>query len=113
MPHLILEYSQAQASDERVERMLDAVHAAAAGTGLFDAHHIRVRAIPVVFYRTGGSRDHFIHAQLRIHAGRNEAQKKTLSEAVLAAIRDQAWPAHVVTVEVVDMDRATYAKYSK
>ena len=113
MPHLIIEFSQDLAEAEQVEAMLDAVHQAAAGTGLFEVSHIRVRAVPVAYYRVGGEREPFIHVQCRIHAGRSEAQERQLSEAVLAAMREQGWPAKVITVEVVEMDRLTYAKYSR
>ena len=112
MPHIIIEYSQQQAEPEQVEAMLDAVHAAAADTGLFDPTHIRVRAIAVTFYRTAGRYAHFIHAQCRIHPGRDEEQKRKLSTAVLEALRAQQWSAKSVTVEVVEMDRATYAKHT-
>ncbi len=114
MPHLIIEYAAPLAADEKVLALLDAVYEAALATALFPADHIRTRAIPVVFYRTGeaSSPDSatFIHAQLRIKEGRSEAQKKALSRAVLAAIKRQQWPAQVITVEVVDMDTASYAK---
>lgn len=110
MPHLIIEFSHGQAGDEQVESMLDAVHRAAAETILFDESHIRVRAIPVNFYRIAGRREHFIHAQCRIHPGRTEEQRRELSAAVLKALRQQQWPAPSLTVEVVEMDRATYAK---
>ena len=112
MPHLIIEFSQELAGAAQVEALLDAVHRAAAGTGLFEVSHIRVRAMPVAYYRSGGKREPFIHTQCRLHAGRDAAQKKQLSEAVLSAIREQGWPAKVITVEVVEMDRSTYAKYS-
>ncbi len=113
MPHLIIEFSQDMAEAEQVEAMLDAVHQAAAGTGLFEVSHIRVRAVPVAYYRVGGAREPFVHVQCRIHPGRSEAQKRQLSEAVLAAIREQGEPAKVITVEVVEMERLTYAKYSR
>ncbi|MEN8171002.1 MAG: 5-carboxymethyl-2-hydroxymuconate Delta-isomerase [Pseudomonadota bacterium] len=111
MPHFIIEYSQGQAGVEQVEAMLDAVHLAAADTALFDVDHIRVRALPVAFYRIAGKRDHFIHAQCRIHSGRYEAQRRRLSEAVLGALKAQRWPVKSITVEVVELDRATYAKF--
>jgi len=110
MPHLIIEYADQLATDEQVSALLDAVHEAARGTNLFPEDHIKVRALPVSFYRTGGGADPFIHAQLRIKAGRSEAQKKELSSAVLAAIKGRQWPAKVITVEVVDMDGASYAR---
>jgi 5-carboxymethyl-2-hydroxymuconate isomerase len=112
VPHLILEFARELAGDSAVPAMLDAVHDAAASTGLFQEDHIKTRAHPVAFYRTGTGHAPFIHAQLRIKTGRDEAQKRALSQAVLAAIREQGWPARVITVEVVDMDAATYAKYS-
>ena len=112
MPHLIIEFSQQQAEPEQVEAMLDAVHAAAAATGLFDESHIRVRAIPLSYYRTAGAYSHFIHAQCRIHSGRDDAQKRDLSTAVLEALKAQQWAAKSITVEVVELDRATYAKYT-
>ena len=113
MPHFIIEFSQGQAEDAQVEAMLDAVHLSAVNTDLFDDSHIRVRAIPVSFYRTGGKCEHFIHVQCRIHTGRDEAKKCRLSEAVLGALTAQGWLASSITVEVVEMDRATYAKYTK
>lgn len=111
MPHLIIEFARDLVDDSRVPAMLDAVHAAALSTGLFEEQHIRVRALPVSWYRTG-SGGPYIHAQLRLHGGRTVSEKQAFSGAVLAAIRAQGWPARSVTVEVVDMDRDTYAKHS-
>ena len=113
MPHLIIEYSESLATPEQVPPLLDAVHEAAVATGLFEESHIRTRAIPVRFYRTGRGTAPFIHAQLRILSGRTEEQKHGLSHAIVHAIRAHGWAAQVITAEVVDMDRATYAKYSR
>ncbi len=113
MPHLIIEYAQELATADQVTQMLDAVHDAAYATGLFEQSHIRTRAIPVEFYRTGTSRAPFVHAQLRIHSGRDATQKRLLSGAVLTALCDQGWDAESVTVEVVDMDKQTYARHTR
>ena len=113
MPHLIIEFSRGLATDHQINAMLNAVHEAAAGTDLFDESHIRVRAIPVDYYRVGGKHEPFIHTQCRIHYGRGAEQKRQLSDAVLAAIKAQALIAKSITVEVVDMDRSTYAKHSE
>lgn len=112
MPHLIIEYAQNMEVEDKVPAMLNAVHNAAVASGLFDEGNIKVRAIPLVHYRFGKGRDPFIHAQLRIQMGRNQDQKKALSNAVLKTLREQNWPAGMITVEVVEMDTATYAKYS-
>lgn len=111
MPHLIIEYPQDAVGEEQAESMLEGVHQAALGTGLFDESHIRIRAVPLLHYRAGGERVPFIHVQCRIHAGRDETQKRRLSEAVLAAIHEQALSMKVITVEIVEMARASYAKF--
>ncbi|MBL1260777.1 MAG: 5-carboxymethyl-2-hydroxymuconate Delta-isomerase [Thiotrichaceae bacterium] len=111
MPHFIIEYSEMIATEVQIPALLDAVHAAALSSELFPESHIKTRVIPVKFYRVGGGGHSFIHAQLRMKFGRSDAQKRALSHSVLAAIKNQRWPADVVTVEVVDMDVASYAKY--
>lgn len=113
MPHILIEFSAGQAGQAQVETLLDAVHDALAATGLFETGHIRLRAIPLHHYRCAGARTPFIHAQLRIHSGRGSDEKRRASAAVLAALRAQQWPAEVITVEVVEMERESYAKYSR
>lgn len=113
MPHVIIEFTHGLASETQVESMLDALHTAIAATGLFDTGHIRLRALPLHHYRCGGAKHHFLHTQLRIHTGRTTEQKRQLSSAVLAALRAQGWPAEVITVEIVEMEKASYAKYAQ
>jgi 5-carboxymethyl-2-hydroxymuconate isomerase len=110
VPHVIIEYAQELARDEQVTALLDAVHEAVAATELFAVSNIKTRAWPVRFYRVDAGP--YVHVQCRIHGGRSPQQKKHLSEAVLAAVRGQAWPAAVITVEVIDMDRASYGKHT-
>lgn len=110
MPHLIVEFSAEQASRAQVERMLDAAHQAVVDSGLFEPDHIRVRALPLAFYRCGGEASHFIHAQLRLHRGRSPEQKRCCAAAVRDALQAQAWLASSITVEVVEMDSDSYAR---
>jgi len=112
MPHLIIEYAQDLSIDDQIPILLDVVHQASTETGLFVESHIKIRAIPIRFYRTCGEKNTFIHAQLRIKEGRSSAQKKILSTAVLTAIQSMGWSVDVITVEVVDMDSESYAKAS-
>lgn len=111
MPHLIIEYSKESATDGQAAALVDAVHEAAMDSGLFESSHIKTRAIALAHYRSGTGGP-FIHAQLRIKPGRNEEQKKILSESVLAAIRSQELYSDVITVEVVEMDGYSYARHS-
>lgn len=112
MPHILIEFTNGLAVDSQIESMLHAVHTAIAATRLFDEGNIRIRAHPLHYYRCGGEKRHFIHAQLRIHTGRSAEQKNQLSHAVLAALREQQWPAKAITIEVVEMERGSYSKFS-
>lgn len=112
MPHVIIELPNKVAHDAKVAALLDAVHAAVSATRLFEIENIKTRVITFNHYRIGTTNAPFIHVQCRIHAGRSEPQKKTLSEAVLSAVLAQALPVSVITVEVVEIDRVTYAKYA-
>lgn len=113
MPHIIIDYASELASDAQLPPMVDAVHEAVVASGLFDEDHIKTRAIPVMHYRVGDNTGPYIHVQCRIHIGRSDEQRRRLSEAVLAAVRAQGWAAKVITVEVVEMDRLSYAKYTR
>jgi len=111
MPHLRIEYPQDRIAPDQLEALVDAVHAGAVAAGLFDESHIRVRTLPFTHYRLGGKPAPFIHVQCRIHSGRTEEKKRQLSESVLAAVRGQSLPVKNITVEVVEMDRESYAKW--
>ncbi|TNF34352.1 MAG: 5-carboxymethyl-2-hydroxymuconate Delta-isomerase [Gammaproteobacteria bacterium] len=111
MPHAIIEYAQVMQLEDKLPAMLQVVHQAMVATNLFDETHIKLRAMPVKHYLVAGENSAFVHVQLRIHTGRDQAQKKQLSVAVLDALLEQHWPISVITVEVVEMDRGSYAKW--
>lgn len=111
MPHVIIEYAKDLANDSQLEALLNVVHQAVSDSHLFEVDNIKTRMIPVTHYRVGRDAGKFIHVQLRIHQGRNENQKRTLTHAILKAIQTQKLTVTVVTVEVVDMDRVSYAKF--
>ena len=111
MPHLIIEVAWDAATQEQLPRLVDAVHQTALACGMFEPSHVKTRAVTVSCYRTGTDDYPFIHAQLRIKPGRSSAQKQALSEAVLTALRQQEHDAGIVTVEVVEMDTGSYARY--
>ena len=111
MPHLIIEYVEHLADEEKLPAMIDAVHAAAKSSGLFDERDIKTRLIPLTHYRAGAAGESFIHVELRLLDGRNAAQKKQLAEGVLKAVLEQGWNPDQASVEIVDMERESYAKY--
>lgn len=112
MPHLIIEYAETTVTDIQVDTMMEAVYQAAVDSGLFEEANIKTRAIPLRYHHLGRDGGGFIHVQCRIHQGRSEQQRRDLSQAVLAALQEIPLAVKVITVEVVEMERATYAKYT-
>lgn len=52
----------------------------------------------------------FIHVTLRVLSGRNQQQKKGLSERMLGKLDNLGLTSVSLTVEMIDMDRETYAE---
>ncbi len=110
MPHCIIEYSQGIENAHRPEVLVEAVHRAAVASGLFEADHVRVRAIAYTDCISGYGAEHFVHVTLRILSGRDGHQKKALTERVLGELERLGLSSVSLTVEVTDMDRETYSK---
>jgi 5-carboxymethyl-2-hydroxymuconate isomerase len=108
MPHCIIEHARTIDS----QRLMRPVHAGALESGLFspDGADIKVRAIACDHYLTGGRQADFVHVTLRILSGRTAAQKQALAAKVLGQLAALGLGECALTVEVVDMDRASYAK---
>lgn len=113
MPHIIIEFAKPLLiCEDDTHNLLHAVHNAAGATELFEPQNIKTRAIPVDYYCVADGTKSFIHVQLRMHRGRTDAQKRLLTQAIRDAIVQQNLQADVITVEVVDMDKSTYAKHA-
>lgn len=71
---------------------------------------IKVRAISYDDHISGSTLSSFVHVSLKILSGRTEEQKCLLSDSVLNKLLELGLSDCSVTVEVVDIDRASYAK---
>lgn len=110
MPHIIVEYTVDVIAAEKRTLLLDALYQVVEDCGLFDTENIKLRVIPIQDYRLGLNAQGFIHVQCRIHAGRSDEQKKSLSTAIVNKIEGLNVPVSVATCEVVEMDRSSYSK---
>ncbi|PKG84299.1 5-carboxymethyl-2-hydroxymuconate isomerase [Colwellia sp. 75C3] len=113
MPHCIIEHSSSIDSNA----LISLVFSASLESLLFekDGSDIKVRALPFTQYQTGvlqsgADQLDFIHVTLKILSGRNTEQKKMLSNVVLSSLETLALKSCSISVEVVDIDRTTYAK---
>lgn len=113
MPHIIVEYAETLAADGKVEEMLLTIHQSITDSGLFKENQIKTRAYPFRWYTNAGGNDPYVHIQARIKSGRDADNKKRLGEAILSGFAELGIPASVVTVEIIDMDRDSYGKYTQ
>ncbi|MGB0467090.1 MAG: 5-carboxymethyl-2-hydroxymuconate Delta-isomerase [Pontibacterium sp.] len=111
MPHCIIEYSKEIEAQFAPSVLIEAVYQAALESELFDGPDIKVRALAYTNHQSGGRKSDFVHVSLRILSGRNEAQRKHLSQSVLAHLRLLKLKEISLTVEVLDIDRSSYAKH--
>jgi 5-carboxymethyl-2-hydroxymuconate isomerase len=117
MPHIVIEYTP-NLKDLPLDAMLAAVTRRLAGSAeVTDEADLKARVICVEAFRVGlaESGRAFIHVTVRILAGRDEQAKKDFSDRVTEGMLEHMPPlppglqAHL-SVEVVDMDRASYRK---
>jgi 5-carboxymethyl-2-hydroxymuconate isomerase len=108
LPHCIIEHSDALDATA----LLKAVFAGASQSALFEPGDtdIKVRAQAYQQHISGAQHRDFIHVQLRILSGRNLEQKQHLSQSVLNQLLKLELTSCSHTVEVFDIDRASYAK---
>lgn len=114
MPHIVIEYSQDSFESKDLPGLVNSVFNAVANTSIVNPDNIKVRTYAAEFYQLGLADSGFIHVVCKTHMGKAGTQKQVLSEAVVSALeitaKSCAKHSMVITVEVVEMDTASYAK---
>ncbi len=113
MPHCIIEYSKALESTLNIKTLVQCVHSSVAASGLFSEKAIKTRAIAYPHHQTATSEGSFIHITIRLFDGRTEEQKIALSHAVLDDAVRQVKDVASITVETVNIHKASYASHSR
>lgn len=108
MPHIVVEYS-AEAGFNLAE-LMQALHSAAASTGVMQAADIKVRALSYADYLVAGKRDSFCHVSVYLLEGRTPEQKLTLSETLRTAMATLLPDTKSLSVDIRDMDASAYKK---
>ncbi|MBF8730603.1 5-carboxymethyl-2-hydroxymuconate Delta-isomerase [Pseudomonas guariconensis] len=116
MPHLNLEYSD-NLADLNVDLLLMRLNHTLVGSGQFaDELDIKSRAQAFSHYRVGTApvERAFAHVRLAILSGRSPEVKKQLSASLLAVLQEAIAAREgldiQLCVEVLDIDRESYAK---
>ncbi len=106
MPHCIVEHSITLDP----QKLLAAVCKGAVESALFETSDIKTRAIAYEHYQTNASQRDFVHVVVKILSGRTSAQQELLSQLVLKQLVALEYSSTSLTVEVVEMQRDSYAK---
>ena len=106
MPHCIIEHSSALVAAD----LLAAVYQGAVKSQLFDHRDIKSRALSYEQHHSGDGITAFVHVSVRILSGRDVEQKAELSHAILQELVALNFSATSLTVEILDIEKASYAK---
>lgn len=108
MPHCIIEHS----ANFNGSELIPLVHRGAIHSNLFDAtsSDIKVRSIPYTEYKTGNEELNFVHVTVKILSGRSLEQRSHLSYLMLEELKKEVTKNCSLSVEVVEMERESYAK---
>ena len=109
MPHCIIEHS----AGINEQNLMDAVFKGALESQLFSQDDIKLRTIGYAHARAGALEQSFIHVTCKILSGRTLEQRQTLSSLIIEELRSFTSYADSVTVEVVEMERASYQKFTR
>ncbi|MFW0754517.1 5-carboxymethyl-2-hydroxymuconate Delta-isomerase [Pseudomonas sp. H11T01] len=109
MPHCIIECSATLDGDMLTSK----VHQGTLDSMLFepDGSDIKVRALTYHSYIVGGFKTDFVHVTVKILSGRSLLQKAVLSKSIQAKLSELDLVSCSITVEVVDIERASYLKW--
>jgi 5-carboxymethyl-2-hydroxymuconate isomerase len=106
MPHCIIEHSQ---NFDKLA-LTQAVYAGVIAADLFDAQNVKVRSSSYDNYFSGAGQQDFVHVCLRILDGRTVEQRTMLSNCVLLELKKLGLTGVSISAEVIDMEKASYAK---
>ena len=111
MPHLFIEHSANVEDQVDIAAVVDALHDAALATGTAAIDALRTRAIrrDVVAIADRHPDNAFVAVIIRIGAGRDDAEKRSLAEALMRALDDvlgSAQASMMLSVEVQEIEPA-------
>jgi 5-carboxymethyl-2-hydroxymuconate isomerase len=110
MPHCIVTYTRDVEKDIDIKSLLDVAFDAVESAGLFERASIKARAMRYDIFKSGQSRDDYIHIDLKILSGRTGEQKKALSDHLMNCISPHIGRTKSLTIDIIDMDKVSYGK---
>lgn len=109
MPICTIEYSKPLADSVLPNELMSVVHHSVMKLGIFDEATVQVKMAAFDDYLTHNGKDNFLNVSLAILSGRTEAQKLELSNLVLDGIKALGLKSVAILVEVVEIEKTTFA----
>lgn len=112
MPNFVIEHSHSVSSQISSDELMDKVFEGAKESGHFPPEAIKIRCEERSHFRLHGEQKDFIHVSAHILSGRTDEQKLEISSSVLKQLQDLSVKSVFVSVEVVDIHRASFVDHS-
>lgn len=113
MPHCIVEYSKELESVVDPATLLQSVYAGALESELFTPVDIKVRAIAFDHFTSGSAEQGFVHVTTKLLSGRSLELRTKLSNLILARLNVLFECPISLTVEIMEIEKESYAKCVK
>jgi 5-carboxymethyl-2-hydroxymuconate isomerase len=110
MPHIVIEYSDNLQSHIKGTELMAQSHKIVVDSELFNPDDVKARSICYDDYYMTAGVDNFVHITISILEGRPTDKKHALSKAVFDNAKTLLPMADKVSVDIIDMDKATYQK---
>ncbi|WP_242698783.1 5-carboxymethyl-2-hydroxymuconate Delta-isomerase [Alteromonas sp. 5E99-2] len=112
VPNFIIEYSESLTEQVSEETLMDKVFEGAKASGHFPPEAIKIRLEPRKGYRLHDKQKDFLHVHAHILSGRTDEQKTEISTATITPLKTLSLESVFVSVEIVDIHRASFVDYA-
>ena len=112
MPNFVIEHSHSVSSQISSNELMDKVFEGAKESGHFPPEAIKIRCEERSHFRLHGEQKDFIHVSAHILSGRTDEQKLEISSSVLKKLQNLSVKSVFVSVEIVDIHRASFVDHS-
>jgi len=112
MPHFVIDCSESIIALKSPKEIMQNVYNTAESTHLFDKGDIKVRINPYKHYKTGNTKNDFIHIFANIMEGRTLAQKSDLSRRIVSELKQMFPNVPIISMNIRGFEKDSYCNKS-
>jgi 5-carboxymethyl-2-hydroxymuconate isomerase len=110
MPHIVFEYSNDLDSKVKESGSIKIAHETVTASGLFNPEAVKARSVSYADYVLPPGAKNFLHITVSILTGRDEQERKSLSQSVFDAVKNAIPDVDKLSVNIHEMDADSYTK---